>query len=99
MNNERTSNSESQVQNSDPSAIIVEEPDPVRRARAHYELGLRARQREDIERAEWHMREAWDLDPTDEAPLEALRGLGIPATPAEAKAPSLWQRLWKRGQR
>jgi hypothetical protein len=86
-------------QSKDPLGVIVEDSDPVRRARAHYELGLRARQRDDLDRAEWHLREAWDLDPTDEAPLEVLRGLGISATSGEEKPAPWWKRLWARSGR
>lgn len=43
---------------------------------AHLELGRRALETDEVERAAMHFREACDLDPTDERPRAELRGLG-----------------------
>lgn len=60
----------------DPIDVLVEDPDPLARARAHTELGLRAKAREQVDLAVFHLREALDLDPTDETPRDVLRSLG-----------------------
>jgi hypothetical protein len=61
---------------------------------AHLELGRRASARDDVHQAALHFREAMDLDPTDERPREALRRLGLPATP-EADAPAPRRGFWR----
>ena len=55
--------------------ILLEETDPVRRARAHFVLGQRALARDSTLVARDHLAEAIDLDPTDERPLTVLKTL------------------------
>lgn len=60
----------------DPVQILLQETDPLRRARAHWQMGQEALARHDPVNAAVHFEEAFDLDPTDERPrvqLEALR--------------------------
>jgi len=56
----------------DPVAVLLQERDPVLRSRAHRTLGERAYHRCNLEVAEDHLREAADLDPTDEVPRQLL---------------------------
>ena len=86
--------------NRDPVEVLLEEPDPMQRSRAHTELGLRAKGRDDVDMAVWHLREAIDLDPTDEQPRDVLRSLGQPGEsvntpPAAPASQGLVGRLWK----
>ena len=64
-----------------PVQILLDETDPVRRARAHLALGRRAMDRKDNGDATEHLREAADLDPTDEAPRELLAQIGANRRP------------------
>ncbi|MEQ1504470.1 MAG: hypothetical protein ABMB14_19685 [Myxococcota bacterium] len=64
----------------DAVRVLLEERDPVRRSRAHLELGVRALDRRDLEAATEHLREAADLDPTDEQPRKLLEELAGPKT-------------------
>jgi Flp pilus assembly protein TadD len=73
--------------NRDPLEVLVDEHDPLQRSRAHTELGRRASARDDVDMAVWHLREAIDLDPTDETPREALRALGQPGQNASEAQP------------
>lgn len=59
----------------DPVGVLIEERDPVQRSRAHRTLGERALARQDLPTAEVHLREAADLDPTDEVPRRMLARL------------------------
>lgn len=59
-----------------PVQVLIDEADPVRRSRAHLALGRRAMDRQDLGGATEHLREAVDLDPTDEAPRELLEQIG-----------------------
>ena len=70
----------------DPVHVLVEERDPMVRSRAHRVLGLRARAREDLDRAVWHLREAIELDPTDETSKEILKDLA----PTGVEKPRGW---------
>jgi hypothetical protein len=63
----------------DPVRVLVEDADPIRRSRAHLELGHRAVARRDSTMAARHYREAATLDPTDGSPVCALHELGEPA--------------------
>ena len=56
--------------------VLIENPDPSVRARAHAELGRRAAARDDVDKALLHYREAAELDPTDDVPRQALQTLG-----------------------
>jgi hypothetical protein len=56
----------------DPVKVLLQERDPVLRSRAHRTLAERAVQRRDLEVAADHLREAADLDPTDEEPRQML---------------------------
>jgi Flp pilus assembly protein TadD len=70
----------------DPVMVLLEDPDPVRRARAHLALGQQALARDAVASATEHLREALDLDPTDETPRELLRQLGA----ERRRRPSWW---------
>lgn len=59
-----------------PVQVLLEDPDPLRRSRAHLALGRKAMAQEELEIATEHFRAAADLDPTDERPRSYLRGLG-----------------------
>lgn len=61
--------------NRDLVQVLIENPDPAARSRAHSELGRRAEAQDDVEKAVAHYREAALLDPTDEAPRQALASL------------------------
>jgi hypothetical protein len=83
----------------DPMLTLLEDEDPLARSRAHTELGLRAKARADDAAAIVHLREAIDLDPTDETPREALRSLGVsgqPDTITEIPKPGFVARLWRK---
>jgi hypothetical protein len=58
-----------------PARILLDDNDPQSRARAHTILAERAVGREDWPTAEAHLREAIDLDPTDERPKRLLATL------------------------
>lgn len=80
-----------------PIDVLVEVNDPVRRSRAHTTLGLRALEEEDLDGAVVHLREAVDLDPTDEVPKDALRLIGARAEPApEPRGFGAWLRRLRR---
>jgi hypothetical protein len=55
--------------------VLLEETDPVRRARAHFVLGQRALARDHTLVARDHLSEAIELDPTDERPRTVLKTL------------------------
>jgi hypothetical protein len=76
----------------DPIDVLVDDPDPTTRSRAHVELGLRAKARDDLDMAEWHLREAMDLDPTDETTAEELRSIGksVEPPPPAVKPKRFW---------
>ncbi|MBT3220351.1 MAG: hypothetical protein HN348_14795 [Proteobacteria bacterium] len=50
----------------DSVTTLLEDVDPIRRSKAHAELGHRAVERDDSDAARVHFSEAVDLDPTDE---------------------------------
>jgi hypothetical protein len=64
----------------DPVAVLIEDPDPVRRAQAHTTLGERALERDAVDLATEHLLEAIDLDPTDEAPRRLLEAVAARTT-------------------
>lgn len=68
-----------------PVQVLIEELDPVRRSRAHLTLGRRAMDRKDLGSATEHLREAADLDPTDEVPRKLLEEIR-----AERRPRSWW---------
>jgi hypothetical protein len=83
----------------DPMHTLLENEDPLARSRAHTELGLRAKARADHDAAVTHLREAIDLDPTDETPRDVLRSLGVSGKPEiteEVPKPGFVARLWRR---
>ncbi len=81
----------------DPVDILTDESDPVARAKALLELGLRAKARDDVDMAVRHLHDAYDLDPTDEVTRETLRSLGKPVpTEESAKKVSFWRRWFGR---
>jgi len=81
----------------DPMDVLIDEQDPIVRAKALLELGLRAKAREDIELAVRHLHDAFDLDPTDEITKETLRSLGQPIPTEEPPTPvPFWRRWWRR---
>lgn len=59
-------------------SVLLEEPDPVHRSRAHRALGERALAQQDLAAAREHLEEAADLDPTDETARKLLAGLARP---------------------
>lgn len=65
----------------DPVSILIEEPCPIRRSKAHTTLGQRALAGGDLSRASEHLIEAIDLDPTDEEPKQLLHQLERKSTP------------------
>jgi Tfp pilus assembly protein PilF len=74
-----------------PVHVLLEEPCPVRRSRAHLTLGQRALQGGNVVVASEHLREAVDLDPTDEAPRRLLAELDQQAQQsARRRKPSWW---------
>lgn len=56
----------------DPVYVLLEEPCPIRRSRAHLALGQRALASDDVLLASEHLEEAIGLDPTDETPKRLL---------------------------
>ena len=59
----------------DPVRVLIDDADPIRRSRAHLALGRLALARRDPGAAAEHLREAADLDPTDDASRELLEQL------------------------
>ncbi len=59
----------------DPVATLLSNTDPIARSRAHTTLAHRAIDNDDLDTAEVHLREATDLDPTDEVPRELLASM------------------------
>jgi Flp pilus assembly protein TadD len=59
-------------------SVLLEEPDPIHRSRAHRALGERAIASRNLDRAREHLSEAADLDPTDETARKLLAGLARP---------------------
>ena len=80
---------------SQPALVLMERDEPLMRLAAHLELGDRARVRAEVDMAEFHYREALDLDPTDERPRDALHRLGLATTEPEEKGGFL---TWMRGR-
>lgn len=72
------------AESQDPIDVIVHDSDPTTRSKAHRTLGLRAKARDDLHMAAFHLREALDLDPTDEVTAEELRQIA----PAEVPPPA-----------
>jgi hypothetical protein len=60
----------------DAVATLLHDADPVARSKAHTTLGQKALANDDLDTAEVHLREASDLDPTDEVPRELLDRVG-----------------------
>jgi len=62
--------------NANPAvATLLHDSDPVARCRAHTELAHRAIDNDDLDTAEVHLREASELDPTDEVPRDLLASM------------------------
>ncbi len=80
-----------------PALVLLEDGDPLTRARAHTELGKRAIARRDFQTAEEHLLEAIDLDPTDEVPKTLL--VEIPKTEPAPRGFAAWVRGWLRPAR
>ena len=59
-------------------SVLLEEPDPIHRSRAHLALGERALALQNLDVAREHLEEAADLDPTDETPRKLLAKLNRP---------------------
>lgn len=59
----------------DAVATLLSNTDPVARSRAHTTLAHKALDNDDLDTAEVHLREATDLDPTDEVPRELLASM------------------------
>jgi Tfp pilus assembly protein PilF len=73
-----------------PVLVLLEEPDPVRRSRAHLALGQRALQGGNVAVASEHLREAVDLDPTDEVPRRLLAELDQQAQQSSRRRKRSW---------
>jgi Tfp pilus assembly protein PilF len=74
-----------------PVLVLLEEPCPLQRSRAHLALGQRALQGGKVDVASDHLREAVDLDPTDEVPRRLLAELDQQAQQsARRRKPSWW---------
>lgn len=56
-----------------PLSVLLEEPNPILRARAHLALGQRALDSGNLEVASDHLQEAASLDPTDELTRKLLQ--------------------------
>lgn len=74
----------------EPVQVLLEERDPVARARAHTVLGRRALQRDELETARVHLHEAAELDPTDEVPRQLLADARL--RPRTTRGWSFWRR-------
>ena len=59
----------------DAVSTLLHDADPVARSRAHTTLGQKALANDDLDTAEVHLREATDLDPTDEVPRQLLESV------------------------
>jgi len=74
----------------DAVSTLLHDADPVARSRAHTVLAHRAIDNDDLDTAEVHLREARDLDPTDEVSRDLL------ASMARRRAPSKgWWPFWR----
>lgn len=67
--------------NRDLVQVLIQDPDPMRRSRAHRELGNRAVAREDLGKALRHYEEAFALDPTDEVARDEVKRLTAQTQP------------------
>jgi Flp pilus assembly protein TadD len=56
-------------------STLLHDADPVARAQAHTTLGRKAIANDDLDTAAVHLREAYDLDPTDEIPRQLLESV------------------------
>lgn len=56
-------------------ATLLHDADPVARSQAHTTLGRKAIANDDLDTAEVHLKEASDLDPTDEVPRQLLESV------------------------
>ena len=54
---------------------LLHDADPMRRSKAHTTLGEKALANDDLDTAEVHLKEAADLDPTDEVPRTLLQAV------------------------
>lgn len=59
----------------DAVATLMSNTDPIARSRAHTTLAHKAIDNDDLDTAEVHLREAADLDPTDEVSRELLASM------------------------
>ncbi|MEZ4235523.1 MAG: hypothetical protein R3F59_05045 [Myxococcota bacterium] len=73
----------------DPVVVLMEDPDPIARARAHLALGAMALARNAVEAAAEHLQEAIELDPTDEAPRQLLEQVAE----QQQRRPKRWWRF------
>lgn len=77
----------------DAVSTLLHEVDPVARSQAHTTLGRKALANDDLDTAEVHLREATDLDPTDEVPKQLLETLSRRQSPRRGRFAS-----WLRGR-
>lgn len=59
-------------------SVLLEEPDPIHRSRAHRALGERALALQNLAAAREHLEEAADLDPTDSTTRQLLSRVARP---------------------
>jgi len=76
----------------DAVSTLLHEVDPVARCQAHTTLGRKALANDDLDTAEVHLREATDLDPTDEVPRQLLEALVRRQSPRRSR----WSGLFRR---
>ncbi len=59
-------------------SVLLEEPDPIHRSRAHRALGERALAMQNLAAAREHLEEAADLDPSDPTARRLLSRISRP---------------------
>ncbi len=75
----------------DAVSTLLHEVDPVARCQAHTTLGRKALANDDLDTAEVHLREASDLDPTDEVSRRLLEAV-TRRQPARRRGFASWLR-------
>ena len=81
--------------NRDLVQVLIQDPDPTHRSRAHRELAQRAVAHNELDKALRHYEEAAAIDPTDEVAREAFTRLNAEMHPAPQRK-SMFRRLFAR---